>query len=98
MTRTLTDLDEIKKHMEQIKQKQDTVVWVAHGSWCLGLKCEIAFGKYNGRILEDVINADPSYIAWQLKENDKFVISKLASDLLKSKGYEVSEEKYNKGY
>lgn len=96
--REITDPKEIEKAFEELKQNQDTVLLVGPNSWCLGLKCQITFGKYNGKLLEDIINSDPSYVEWQLRENDKFVISKKAAEILKSKGFEVPNEKFVKGY
>ena len=88
--REITDPKEIEKAFEDLIQKQDTVFWVGHDCWCLGLKCEVVFGKHKGKLLEDIISSDPSYIEWQLRENDKFVISQKASEILKSKGFEVT--------
>lgn len=54
-------------------------------SGILGLDDEFTFGKHRERQVEDVIEDDPSYIAW-LVENDKVEFDEEVLELITRKG------------
>lgn len=47
-----------------------------------GLQDRLDFGKHRGKTLEEVIEEDPRYIRWALREIDRFDITEAAEAYL----------------
>jgi len=54
-----------------------------------GLRDKISFGKYDEEFIEDIIRADPSYIAWCLRTVAGFTLTIEALELLSEMGVEL---------
>lgn len=48
----------------------------------LALADEMPLGKYKGAVVEDIIRADPKYIAWLLGNAERFGMDTEATELL----------------
>jgi uncharacterized protein (DUF3820 family) len=42
----------------------------------------IPFGKYSGRLVEDVLTEDPQYLLWLLENTDRFQCDKVVLDAI----------------
>lgn len=54
-----------------------------------GLEDKLTFGKYREELLETVIRADPSYIAWCLREIEGYALTVEALELLSQMGVDL---------
>lgn len=58
----------------------------------------LKFGKHKGKTVEQVLNNDPTYIRWCLKNVDFFEMSKVDIETALESAHQADLERYEENY